>query len=240
MQPKKAIILAGGLGTRLRPLTLETPKPMIPVNSKPLIEWVLLNLKKHHITEVILSIGHLSEKIQDYFKDGSSLGMRIEYNIEKELLGTGGAIKDIVTKFKINEPFVLVWGDNLMDINFTQMIETFEDSNAELVMALTNREDVENFGVAKLEDNKIIGFVEKPKREDSPSNLINAGAFIVDPSILEVLPDGISSIEKDCFEKIASKGKIYSYEHEGYWYPTDSMEKYNKIKEDIKSGDLTI
>jgi len=236
MAVKKVVILAGGLGKRLRPLTLETPKPMIPVAGKPLIEWVLLNLKKHGITDVILSIGHLSEKIKEHFGDGLALGMDIKYNVEKELLGTGGAVKDIVKKFNIHEPFVLVWGDTLMDTDFTKMINIFIKSHPKLVMALTEREDVEHFGVAKLVDGRIVGFVEKPKRENAPSRLINAGAFVIDPVILDILPDGISSIERDCFEKIAGAGEISAHIHDGYWYPSDSMEKYEKIKSDIDKG----
>ncbi|MFH1290577.1 MAG: nucleotidyltransferase family protein [Nanoarchaeota archaeon] len=215
----KAIILAGGLGERLRPLTLKKPKPLLPVNGKPIAEYCLENLKKCGIRDVILSIGYKSEMIEDYFGDGSKLGMNIEYNIEKELLGTGGAVKFIVDKFGLKEKFLLVWGDNLMNIDFTKMVNI----DGKIVMCLTEREDVENFGVAKIENDEIIEFVEKPERSVAPSNLINAGGFVIEPSVLDILPEGKSSIERDCFEKI--KG-IKTFIHEGYWYPTDTMEKY--------------
>ena len=97
----KAIILAGGLGTRLRPLTYDTPKPLLPIKDKPLIEWTILNLKKHGITDIILSIGYKAEMIKDYFKSGEEFGVNISYNVEEELLGTGGAVKDILNKFGI-------------------------------------------------------------------------------------------------------------------------------------------
>ena len=107
------------------------------------------------------------------------------------------------------------------------MIELYESKKADLVMVLTQREDVENWGVVELYAGKIVGFVEKPKREDAPSNLINAGAFIVNPEVLSLLPDGVSNIERECFQKLAGKdGKVYAYEHKGYWFPTDNMEKY--------------
>jgi mannose-1-phosphate guanylyltransferase len=231
----KAIILAGGLGTRLRPLTYETPKPLLPIKGKPLIEWTILNLKKHGIEDIILSIGYKSEMIKDYFKNGEELGVNISYNVEEELLGTGGAVKDLIKKYNINEAFALVWGDNLANYNFTEIKQVYNKNNADLAMALTTREDVENFGVAKLNEGKVVGFVEKPKREDAPSNLINAGAFIVNPKILDILPEGISNIERECFQKIATNdGQVYAHKHKGYWFPTDTLEKYNFANENFK------
>ncbi len=220
-----AIIVAGGLGTRLRPLTDNTPKPLLPIRGKPIIEHVIRDLKKHGIKNIIISIGYKAEQVQEYFGDGSSLGVSISYALETEPLGTGGAVKS-ASKY-LKQPFFLVWGDNLMDVNFSRMEQEYLSTGAPLIMALTPREDVENFGVAKLEKNKIITFVEKPKREEAPSTLINAGAFIIDPSCLDLLPEGKSSIEKDCFEKLAPLGKIAAFIHQGQWFPTDTVEKYD-------------
>lgn len=220
-----AIIVAGGLGTRLRPLTENVPKPLLPIRGKPIIEHVIKNLKKHGINNLVISIGYKAEQVQDYLGGGHSLGVSISYVIENEPLGTGGAVR--LASRDIDKPFFLVWGDNLMDINFSRMEEQFLESNAPIIMALTTREDVENFGVAKLEQNKIIAFVEKPKPEEAPSKLINAGAFILDPACLELLPEGKSSLEKDCFEKLAPEEKIVGYIHEGQWFPTDTLEKYH-------------
>lgn len=220
-----AIIVAGGLGTRLRPLTETIPKPLLPIRGKPIIEHVIRNLKKHSITNIIISIGYKAEQVQEYFGNGNSLGVSINYVLETEPLGTGGAVK--LASKNLKQPFFLVWGDNLMDVNFSKMEQEYLSSGASLIMALTPREDVENFGVAKLDKNKIITFVEKPKREEAPSNLINAGAFIIDPSCLELLPQGKSSLEKDCFEKLAPQGKIAAFIHQGQWFPTDTLEKYH-------------
>ena len=225
----KAIILAGGLGTRLRPLTDTTPKPLLPVQDKPLIEHIIENLRNHGITEIILSIGYKAEQIKEYFGDGSRLGVQITYSIEDEPLGTGGAIRQAATG--LIEPFFVVWGDNLMNIDCKEMVKAH---TSQITMALTPREDVENFGVAKLEGEKVMNFVEKPKREEAPSNLINAGAFIIEPDCLNILPEGKSSIEKDCFEKLAPQGEITAYIHHGQWFPTDTMEKYTKAKEEFK------
>jgi NDP-sugar pyrophosphorylase family protein len=208
---------------------------MIDISGKPLVEWCIRNLKKNGIEDIILSIGYKSEVIENYFKDGSSLGVHISYNIEKEPLGTGGAVKDIYRKYDIKEPFILVWADNLADYNFRTMIKEHRYHNAVLTMTLTTREDVEHFGVARLDNGRIIGFVEKPKREEAPSNLINCGAFVINPESLSILPEGKSSIEHDCFEKLATpRGKVYSFTHKGHWIPTDTMEKYMKAKEEFE------
>ncbi|MEK6939173.1 MAG: sugar phosphate nucleotidyltransferase [Nanoarchaeota archaeon] len=220
-----ALIVAGGLGTRLRPLTETTPKPLLPIRGKPIIEHVIRNLKKHGIKNIIISIGYKAEQVQEYFGDGNSWGVSISYALETEPLGTGGAVK--LASKHLAKPFFLVWGDNLMDVSFSRMEQEFLSAGTPLIMALTHREDVENFGVAKLDKNKIITFVEKPKREDAPSTLINAGAFIIDPSCLSLLPEGKSSIEKDCFEKLAPLGKIAAFIHRGQWFPTDTLEKYH-------------
>lgn len=219
-----AIIVAGGLGTRLKPLTETTPKPLLPIHGKPLIEHTILNFKKQGISNIILSIGYKAEQIQEYFGNGKKLGIKIKYAIELGPLGTGGAIK--LAAKGLTKPFFLAWGDNLMDLDYRKMAEEYSQNNTPIIMALTRREDTENFGVAELKDNKIISFVEKPARDSAPSNLINAGAFIIEPKCLEILPEGKSSIEKDCFEKIAPHGKISAFIHEGQWFPTDRLELY--------------
>lgn len=221
---KTAIILAGGLGTRLKPLTDKIPKPLVPIGDKPLLQHIVENFRKYDIKNIILSVGYKTEQIQEYFGDGIKFGVKISYSTESLPLGTGGAIKKAAEGLK--EPFFLQWGDNLMNIDWSKMEKEFIQNKTPIIMALTPREDVENFGVAKLEGNIIQYFVEKPKREDAPSNLINAGAFMIDPRVLEMLPEGKSSIEKDCFEKLAPQGKISAYLHHGQWFPTDTMEKY--------------
>src|SRR5208283_426772 len=141
----------------------------------PIMQHAIENLQKHGIKEITFGISYYAEKIKEYFKDGKEFGVDISYSIEEKPLGTGGAVKQAAKDIK--EPFILLWGDNLTDINWREMIEKHKENSAKITMALTKREDVENFGVAKLENGKIAEFVEKPKREEAPSNLINAGAF---------------------------------------------------------------
>lgn len=218
-----AIILAGGLGTRLRPLTDEIPKPLLPLKGKPILQHVIENLQQHGVKQIILSIGYKAELITDYFKEGSQLGVNISYCLETEPLGTGGAVKKAATG--LTKPLFVVWGDNLMDVNYQELSQTYLKHKKPVTMVLTPREDVEHFGVAKLDEEKIISFVEKPKRSEAPSNLINAGAIILEPAGLNLLPPGKSSIEYDYYEKLAP-GEITAHIHQGQWFPTDTLEKY--------------
>ena len=220
----RAIILAGGLGTRLRPLTDKIPKPLLPIKNKPIVEHIIENLKKYGVNKITLCLGYKAEQVKDYFKDGSELGINLEYSIETEPLGTGGAIRKAAEK--INKPFFLLWGDNLMDLDLATMYKDYLRDAPQVTMALVPREDLENFGVAVLDGSKIINFIEKPKRQEAPSKLINAGAFIVEPECLKILPEGKSSMEKDCFEKLALLGEISAHFHKSQWYPTDTLKKY--------------
>ncbi len=219
-----AVILVGGLGTRLRPLTNTAPKPLLPLKGKPIVQHSMENLKKHGVKKIILSAGYEASQIREYFGAGEKLGIPLHYSIEAEPLGTGGAVKQAAAELK--KPFFLVWGDNLMDIDYQEMYRSYLREAPLLAMALTPREDVEHFGVARLEKNKVMAFVEKPKREDAPSNFINAGAFIIDPKCLQMLPEGVSSLERDCFEKLAPLGEISAFIHQGQWFPTDTIGKY--------------
>jgi len=226
---KTAVILAGGEGTRLRPLTNKIPKPLLPIKGKPILEHAINNFKKHGITDIILSIGYKAGDIQDYFKDGSVFGVNITYCIEDEPLGTGGAIKDSSKSLK--ETFIVINGDNLADFDWTQMLKEHEANNAKITLALYPVDDVTQFGIAKLDGKKIIEFIEKPSVEEAPSNLNNAGGYIIEPEVLNILPDGKSSMERDCFEKLAKQGVVYAYIHKGQWFPTDTLEKYTIAKE---------
>ena len=218
-----AIILAGGLGTRLRPLTDTTPKPLLPLKGKPILQHTIEQLQKFGVTEIILSIGFLAEQIKNYFGDGSRCGVKITYSIEYEPLGTGGAIKKACQG--LSDPVFVVWGDNLMDIDYRELYATYQKHRTPVMMALTPREDVEHFGVARLEGEKILAFMEKPPREKAPSNFINAGAIVLEPEHLSILPEGKSSIERDFYEKL-QPGEITAYFHQGQWFPTDTLEKY--------------
>ncbi len=228
----KAIILAGGLGERLRPLTDTIPKPLLPIKGKPIIEHAINNFKKHGIKDIILSLSYKADKIKEYFKDGQQLGVNIQYSIEDEPLGTGGAIKKASENIK--ETFIAINGDNLADFNWTEIIKQHKENNAKITLALYPVEDVTKFGIAKLENNKIIEFIEKPSVEEAHSNLNNAGGYVIEPDALDLLPEGKCSIERDCFEKLAKQGVVYAYKHDSQWFPTDDLEKYNKAEKEFE------
>lgn len=228
----KAIILAGGLGTRLRPLTESTPKPLLPVKQRPIIEHAILNFKKHGILDVILSIGYQSDKIKAYFGDGAKWGVKIDYCLEDQPLGTGGALKKAADG--ITETFIAINGDNLADFNWTEILDTHQKNSAQLTLALYPVEDVTKYGIARLENGRIVEFVEKPTLEQAPSNLNNAGGYVFESEVLQILPEGVSSIEYDCFEKLEAIGKVFAHIHEGQWFPTDTLEKYIKAAEEFK------
>ncbi|MFA6424417.1 MAG: nucleotidyltransferase family protein [Candidatus Magasanikbacteria bacterium] len=228
----KAIILAGGLGTRLRPLTETTPKPLLPISGKPIIEHAILNFIKHGIADIILSIGYRSEKIMEYFGDGSKWGVSIKYCIEDAPLGTGGALKKAAEG--ISETFVAINGDNLADFDWTQAILTHKKTGAKITLQLFPVEDVTKYGIARIENGKIVEFIEKPTVEQAPSNLNNAGGYVLEIEALDILPDGFCMIEKDCFEKLAAQGVVFAHHHDGQWYPTDTIEKYTHADENFK------
>jgi NDP-sugar pyrophosphorylase family protein len=223
---KKAFILAGGKGTRLKPITYEIPKPMIPVKGRPILEYTIDLLREHEIRDIIISIGYLGDKIKSYFGNGEKFGVKIIYIEEDKPLGTAGPLK--LAKPLLDETFLMINGDILFKMNINEMFRFHKENKALVTMALTTIENIEGFGVARLEGNRIIEFVEKPSKEKAMSNLINAGIYIVEPEVINLVPSGFSLIEKDVFPKIAKERKLYGYVFSGRWYSTDTLERYEK------------
>ncbi len=222
---KKAIILAGGKGTRMRPLTYEMPKPMIPLKGKPLIQHIMELCRKYEIREIILSVGYMGDKIRDHFGDGSHLGLDIKYVEEKEELGTAGPL-NLARKY-LDGPFLMFNGDVLSDIDLSDMISFHTEQKALATISLTQVPDTSAFGVARLNGNKIVGFIEKPK-DGGESKLINAGVYVLEKEVLDYIPDGKSMLEKDVFPKLSSEGKLYGYPFSGQWFDTGTPEAYER------------
>ncbi len=238
MDIKKAVILAGGKGTRLRPLTYDIPKALLDVHGKTITEHIFDLLKKYDIKEVILAVGYLKEKIKEYFQDGSKFGVNITYVDEDTPLGTAGPLK--LAKNQINGSFIVSNGDELKKIDIQKMFEFHKKENALVTIALTEVEDPSVYGVAKLDGSKIVEFVEKPKKEDAPSNLINAGFYIIEPEVIDMIPDGFSMLEKDIFPTLATKGRLAGFPFPGQWFDTGNFERYALAKEkwnDIESDE---
>ncbi|MBI2660854.1 NTP transferase domain-containing protein [Candidatus Woesearchaeota archaeon] len=226
--PGKAILLVGGKGTRLRPYTNTTPKALLDVNGKTVTEHLLDLLKKYSIRDIILSVGYLKEKIKDYFGDGSKFGLSITYVEEEDALGTAGPL--LLARKHLTESFICSNGDELKDINIPRMFRLHKRKGALATIALTTVEDTSHYGVAKLEGSRIVEFVEKPKREEAPSNLINAGFYILEPEVIDMIKPGFSMLEKDVFPKLAQMGRLRGFPFSGQWFDIGSVERWEIAK----------
>ncbi len=237
--PRYAVIIAGGEGTRLRPLTYEVPKPLMPVKGKPIVEHILDALVHYGAKDVVLAIGYKADMIMDYFKDGSKFGINIMYSVESKTLGTGGAAKKAIEEhFKngvnyesgIGENDVLIVnGDNLYDINLNEMYKMHKSENAIVTILAKEVEDITGYGVLTMDGNVVRKFVEKPNPANAESHIINAGIYILSAMAIEMMPDKEKfSMERDFFEDIVGREKICAYVSKGQWFPADTMERYEK------------
>ena len=223
-KPSKAIILAGGKGTRMKPMTNFLPKPMLRIQDKPTLEHNIDLLKRHGIKDIIISVGYKGDKIKEYFGDGSQLGVNITYVEEDSPLGTGGPLN--LVKDKINETFILMNGDELKDIDIEDMFMFHRKNKGIATIALTTAEDPSKYGVAVMNGNKIMTFIEKPSKKQAPSKLINAGLYILEPEVLKMVPEGFSMIENDIFPKLATNEKLLGYVFSGQWFDTGTPERF--------------
>lgn len=228
----KAIILAGGAGTRLRPLTLNIPKALVDIQGKTMTEHLFDLFKRHGITEVVMTVGYLKDKIKNYYGDGSKFGMNISYIDEDEPLGTAGALRKI--KHLLTEPFIVTNGDELKDIDIDNMLRLHRKENGHGTIALTKVDDPSKYGVARLEGNKILEFVEKPKKEEAPSKLINSGFYILEPEIIDIIPEGFAMFEKDIFPFLAREGKLTGFPFDGQWFDTGNYERLDNARKNWK------
>jgi len=233
--PKKVVILAGGKGTRLRPLTYEVPKALLPIHGKTLTEHLFDLFKKYEIKDMLISVGYLKEKIMEYVADGVRFGVDVGYIEEDKPLGTAGPVK--LARHKLNDTFIVTNGDELKDIDLEEMYKLHKENNALVTIALTTVDDPSEYGVARLAGSKILEFVEKPKKGKSPSNLINSGLYIVEPEVINMIPDGKAMFEKDVFPKLAEKGKLFGYPFSGQWFDTGNMDRYEKAIKEWKGID---
>lgn len=226
--PQKAVILAGGKGTRLRPLTDSMPKALIEIQGKTVTEHLFDLLKKYGIRDCYITIGHLKENIKDFFGDGSKFGMNISYVEEEEPLGTAGPLR--LVKDELKESFIVSNGDELKDINIPRMYRLHKRKNALATIALTTVDNPSQYGVARLEGSRILEFVEKPKKENAPSNLINSGFYILEPEVIDMIPEGFCMFEKDIFPKLAQMGRLRGFPFQGQWFDTGNLERLERAR----------
>jgi len=224
--PSKAVLLVGGRGTRLRPLTDKIPKALLEVQGKVVTEHLFDLLKKYGIRDAVLCVGYLKNKIKEYFGDGSKMGMNVTYIEENEPLGTAGPLK--LAEKNLKDSFIVSNGDELKDINIPRMFRLHKRKNALATIALTTVDEPSHYGVARLDGSRIIEFVEKPS--NPPSNLINAGFYILEPEVIGMIPNGFSMLEKDVFPKLAQLGRLRGFPFAGQWFDIGNIERY-KIAE---------
>ncbi|MBS3113567.1 nucleotidyltransferase family protein, partial [Candidatus Woesearchaeota archaeon] len=231
--PSKAVLLVGGRGSRLRPLTDKIPKSLLEVQGKTITEHLLDLLKKYGIRDAVLCVGYLKDKIKEYFGDGTKIGVNITYVEENEPLGTAGPLK--LAKKYLKDSFIVSNGDELKNINIPRMFRLHKRKNALATIALTTVDDPSHYGVARLDGSRIVEFVEKPVK--APSNLINAGFYILEPEVINMIPDGFSMLEKDVFPKLAKMGRLRGFPFAGQWFDIGNIERY-KIAEKKWEGIL--
>lgn len=235
LKPKvqKAFILAGGKGVKMAPLTRELPKALLPVKGKPILEHQIELLRNFEIREILILVGHLGEKIKYHFGDGSRFGVKINYIEQKRKeIGTGYGLY-LTRNFLLKETFLVLYGDELAEINPKDFIDFHLTSGGIATLALSSIEESSLYGVARLRGKKIVEFLEKPKEKEEASRVISAGIFCFEPKIFNYLSRKIDlSLEKDIFPILAKEGRLCGYLFEGKWFDVGTPEIYERaIKE---------
>lgn len=224
----RAIILAGGAGVKMRPFTLELPKSMIPVQGRPILEHIFDLLRKADIREVTVLVGPLGDKIRNHFGDGSAFGMRVSYVQEGKRSGTAGGLRKAAGPSS-GEPLLLIYGDVLADINLRDMIEYHKDCGGLATLAVTSVHKATDWGIVRLHGTRIVSFQEKPRNHVGQSHLVNAGIAVVEPKLLDHIPNkGFSMLERDVFPKLARSGQLCGYLFEGQWFDIATPEIYEE------------
>lgn len=238
----RAVLMAGGSGTRLRPLTCDLPKPMVPILNRPIAEHIINLLKKHRITEVIATLHYLPDVIRDYFHDGSDFGVQMTYAVEEEQpLGTAGCVKNIAEL--LDRTFLVISGDCITDFDLTAAIHYHKRHQSKATIVITRVPNPIEFGVVITdEDGHIKRFLEKPSTSEIFSDTVNTGIYILEPEVLDFLPaNQESDFSKDLFPLLLDKGiPMYGYIAEGYWCDVGHLDAYREAQYDGLCGKVKL
>ncbi|HXZ82936.1 MAG TPA: sugar phosphate nucleotidyltransferase [Acidimicrobiales bacterium] len=237
----KAVILAGGEGTRLRPLTTSQPKPMLPMANQPMAAHIISLLKKHGFDEIIVTVAFLANTIRTYFGDGSELGVRIDYATEETALGTAGSVRN--AREQLDERFLVISGDVLTDIELDELVRFHDEAGAEVTLALKPMENPLEFGIVITDDKgRIERFLEKPTWGRVFSDRINTGIYVLDPVVLDhIAPDRPVDFSAEVFPELLEAGHpLYGFTTERYWEDVGTLDEYLKAHDDILEGKVAV
>ncbi|MCX8092751.1 MAG: NDP-sugar synthase, partial [Candidatus Goldbacteria bacterium] len=236
----KAIILAGGFGTRLRPLTVNIPKPMVPVMNTPMLEHIINLLKKNGLTDIIINLFYQSEIIISYFKDGSAFGVKITYSKADRDLGTAGCIT-LAKNFIKDSKFLIISGDVLTNFDLKKAIDFHNSNKALATMVLTKSAEPLRYGIVITEqDGRVKKLLEKPSWGEVFSDTINTGIYVFNPEIFKYIPDETNyDFSKNLFpDLLAKKEKLFGFTGSGYWIDIGTLAEYRKVHDDILNGEI--
>ena len=229
----KTIILAGGLGTRLRAMISDKPKPMVQICGKPFLEWQIELLKRFNLRDIILSVGYMGNEIKNYFGNGKKFDVGIEYAEEEEPLGTGGALKNAKSYVFRENKFIVMNGDTYLNTDFIDFIKFHEEKNGLATIALAKVNDPHRYGSVKIDRNcKVAEFIEK---SDKSFGRVNAGVYIFDSSIYRYMPDKDKfSLEYDFFSMLLETKRIFGYKTNCYFRDLGTPEDYKKMQKELE------
>jgi mannose-1-phosphate guanylyltransferase/phosphomannomutase len=236
----KAVIMAGGEGTRLRPLTSNQPKPMLPLANRPMMEHVIRLLKDHGLDDIVVTVAFMPHAIRTYFGDGSEFGVRLSYATEESPLGTAGSVRN--AKDELDEPFLVISGDVLTDIDLSAIIAFHQERGAMATIGLKAMENPLDFGIViTREDGSIERFLEKPTWGQVFSDTVNTGIYVLQPEIFDYVPEGKVDWSEDVFPKLLEAGKpLYGFVADGYWEDVGTLEAYVEAHRDVLDAKVEI
>ncbi|MGD1902586.1 MAG: sugar phosphate nucleotidyltransferase [Geitlerinemataceae cyanobacterium] len=238
----RAVLMAGGSGTRLRPLTCDLPKPMVPVLNRPIAEHIINLLKRHNITEVIATVHYLPDVMRDYFQDGREFGVQMTYAVEEDQpLGTAGCVKNV--EELLDETFLVISGDGITDFDLSAAIAYHKKKGSKATLVLTHIPNPIEFGVVITDEaGRIVRFLEKPSASEIFSDTVNTGTYILEPEVLQYLPrDRECDFSKDLFPLLLEKDEpMYGYIAEGYWCDVGHLEAYREAQYDALAAKVDI
>ncbi len=234
----KAVVLVGGFGTRLRPLTLDRPKQMLPIGQVTMFERVIAALGSHGVDEAIVSLGYRPDAFIDAYPDGRCRGVDLHYAVEPEPLDTAGAIAFAAAGGAVDDTFIVVNGDVLTDLDYSWLVSRHRDLGGEATLHLIGVDDPSRYGVVPTDANsRVERFVEKPEPGTEPTNRINAGTYVMEPSVLDKIPSGRRvSVERETFPLLCDDGSLFAVASDVYWIDAGTPESYLRANLDLIDG----